>query len=72
MMQPTDDTMTQIVRMVQAGWSVDFHPATEHTKSGIVAQKPGVMWVDTRSWQDDIPAAWAKLVEAWERQVGDE
>ena len=68
---PTDDTMQQIIRMVQAGWEVTLYPVRYGDPGGITAQKPGqpTIWVDDANWQDDIPAAWARLVEKWERQV---
>lgn len=68
----TDPTMQQIVRMIQEGWTIEFYPRHLSESSGILANKPGEtgIWVDDW-WQDDIPAAWARLVEKWERQVGD-
>lgn len=72
-MQPTDDTMTQIIRMVQAGWSVEFLVPEYYQSGGIKAGKPGepTIWIEDEGWQDDIPAAWARLVAMWERVVGD-
>ncbi len=71
-MRPTDPTMQQIVRMVQAGWYISFYP-DDPDEGGMVAEKIDhpVIHVDNEGWQDDIPAAWARLVAAWERQVGD-
>ena len=68
-MPTTDHTMQQITRMVQAGWSVQFYPSTD--RPGVITmRKPGekTLWDEI---ENDIPAAWARLVAMWERVVGD-
>ena len=66
---PTDDTMQQVIRMVQAGWDIRFSPSPSGWRGGIIARHPSHPDIAVSSLHDDIPAAWARLVTAWERQV---